>query len=65
MVTVRLPPCDPLRAGGAPGRREHRIEILAQEWRGEPLILRVSFQGYNDASDLDALLTALRDLLPQ
>ena len=58
MVSVRLPQCDShalwLRLA-----REHRIEVLAQDWRGEPL-LRVSFQGYNDADDLDALLVALR-----
>jgi isopenicillin-N epimerase len=57
MVTVRLPPCD----ADALRRRlfdEHRIEVVAQEWRGEPT-MRVSFQGYNDDSDLDALLEAL------
>ncbi|MHB8643854.1 MAG: aminotransferase class V-fold PLP-dependent enzyme [Gaiellaceae bacterium] len=57
MVTVRLPPCD----AEAVQRRlfdEHRIEVVAQHWRGEPT-LRASFQGYNDDSDLDALLEAL------
>jgi isopenicillin-N epimerase len=57
MVALRLPPCD----ADAVGRRlyaEDRIEVVAQEWRGEPS-LRVSFQGYNDDSDLDALLEAL------
>jgi isopenicillin-N epimerase len=61
MVAVRLPPCDAeelsLRL-----YRECRIEVLAQSWRGQPT-LRVSFQGYNDENDLDALLTALRKLL--
>jgi isopenicillin-N epimerase len=61
MATVRLPPCDAeelcLRL-----YRERRIEVLAQPWRGEP-ILRVSFQAYNDEDDLDALLAALRELL--
>ena len=42
--------------------RERRIEVLAQTWRGEPT-LRVSFQGYNDENDLDALVEALSDLL--
>jgi isopenicillin-N epimerase len=42
---------------------EHRIEVLAHRWNGIPL-LRVSFQGYNDASDSQALLEALRRLLP-
>jgi len=61
MVSVRLPPCDAY----AVGRRlfeEHRIEVLAQEWHGEPL-LRVSFQGYNDESDLAALVEALPSAL--
>ena len=31
---------------------------MAQTWRGEPT-LRVSFQGYNEEGDLDALLRAL------
>ena len=57
MVAVRLPPCD----AEAVGRRlydEDKVEVVAQEWRGEPS-LRVSFQGYNDESDLEALLQAL------
>jgi len=62
MVSVRLPPCD----ADAVQRRlfdEHRIEVVASEWRGEPK-LRVSFQGYNDDADLDALLEALPSVLP-
>jgi isopenicillin-N epimerase len=62
MATVRLPArCDAeelsLRL-----YREHRVDVLAKAWRGEPT-LRVSFQGYNDEDDLDALLTALQRLL--
>jgi isopenicillin-N epimerase len=61
MATVRLPPCNAeelcLRL-----YHERRIEVLAQTWRGEPT-LRVSFQGYNDEDDLDALLKALPELL--
>ena len=37
---------------------EHRIEVLAQTWQGEP-VLRVSFQGYNDEQDLEALSRTL------
>jgi selenocysteine lyase/cysteine desulfurase len=58
MVSFRLPPCD----ADELGRRlyqEHRIEVLAQDSRGAPT-LRVSFQGYNDERDLEALLGALR-----
>src|SRR5262249_61673037 len=60
MVAFRLPPCD----AEAVERRlfdEHRIDVVSQTWRGEPT-LRVSFQGYNDESDLDALVDALRQL---
>lgn len=61
MTSVRLPPCD----ARALARRlfdEHRIEVLGQDWRGEPL-LRVSVQGYNDERDLDKLLEALPSAL--
>ena len=57
MVTLRLAPCDPEEVG-ARLLCEHRIEVLAQEWRGMPT-LRLSFQGYNDERDLDVLLDAL------
>jgi isopenicillin-N epimerase len=61
MVAVRLPPCDAEELG-LRLYREHRIEVLAQDWRGQPT-LRVSFQGYNDESDLDELLSALPQVL--
>lgn len=43
---------------------ECRIEVPLTEWNGIHLI-RVSIQAYNDARDSDALLEALRSLLPQ
>ena len=58
MATVRLPPCNPFELG-ARLAHEHRVEVLAQEWRRQP-VLRVSFQGYNDEEDLAALSVALR-----
>jgi isopenicillin-N epimerase len=61
MVSVPLPPCDPKSLQ----RRlhdDHRIEIPCALWAGRPL-LRASFQGYNDESDLERLLAALRVLL--
>ena len=61
MVTLRLPPCD-VEQLSLRLFRERRIEVLAQSWREQPT-LRISFQGYNDESDLDALLTALPALL--
>src|SRR5262245_11860393 len=57
MVSFRLPPCDADELGRILFH-EHRIEVLAQAWRGVPT-LRVSFQGYNDERDLEALLGAL------
>lgn len=43
---------------------EHKIEVPLIEWNGMQLI-RVSIQAYNDRSDADALLEALKYLLPQ
>ncbi len=57
MVTAELPELD----HEALKRRlyaEHRIEIPLQRFDGRPVI-RASFQGYNDESDLDVLLAAL------
>lgn len=57
MVALELPPCDAEEVQ----RRlldEHAIEVIAREWEGRPL-LRVSFQGYNDESDLERLLEAV------
>jgi selenocysteine lyase/cysteine desulfurase len=41
---------------------EHRIEVPVFE-RGEERFIRVSFQGYNDAADLERLRDALAALL--
>ena len=61
MVSVRLPPCDP-NALHTRLFHERGIEVVCDAWRGEPYI-RVSLQGYNDDSDLDALLDAVPELL--
>ncbi len=37
---------------------KHRIEVPLLRWNGDSFI-RVSFQGYNDEADADALLGAL------
>ena len=61
MVSLRLPPVDAEELG----RRlfhERRIEVIARDWRDQPT-LRISFQGYNDENDLDALVDALAHLL--
>jgi isopenicillin-N epimerase len=63
MLTAPLPDCDAEELQ----RRlydEHRIEVpLARARNGRPTTIRVSFQAYNDESDLEALLRALRRLL--
>jgi isopenicillin-N epimerase len=61
MASLPLPPCD---ADEVQRRllEEHAIEVLAREWEGRPL-LRVSFQGYNDESDLERLLEAVPAVL--
>ena len=61
MVAAPLPDCD----ADELQRRlfdEDGIEVLARAWNGRPL-LRASFQGYNDESDLERLLEALRKRL--
>jgi isopenicillin-N epimerase len=61
MFSVKLPDCDPVDLQ----RRlleEYHIEVVAQRWHDLPL-LRVSIQAYNDESDLEALINALRRLL--
>jgi isopenicillin-N epimerase len=62
MFTVQLPAVNPhdlqKRLIG-----DHNIEVVASYWNQLPL-LRVSIQAYNDTSDCDALLQALRACLP-
>jgi isopenicillin-N epimerase len=62
-VTIRLPDLDPIELH----RRlyeEHRIEVPVYRWNGGTW-MRVSFQGYNDQEDVDALVAALERLLPE
>lgn len=44
--------------------QQYRIEVPCIEWNGQHLI-RISVQGYNTEADLDALVTAVGELLPQ
>jgi isopenicillin-N epimerase len=63
MAAFPLPACD----AAALQRRlceEYRVEVPIIEWNGGQLV-RVSVQGYNTAQDVDALLDALKWLLPQ
>lgn len=43
---------------------EHRIEAPVIRWNGTSL-LRISVQGYNAREDLEALLAALKRILPR
>jgi isopenicillin-N epimerase len=63
MVTLRVPEDAPR---GLQERLydEHRIEVPVVERGGERFI-RVSFQGYNDAADLERLKSALDELLAE
>lgn len=43
---------------------EYKIEVPLTEWQSRQFV-RISIQGYNDQNDVDALLLALKILLPQ
>jgi isopenicillin-N epimerase len=43
---------------------EYRVEAPVTGW-DEKRFLRVSFQGYNTRDDLEAVVTALENLLPE
>ena len=43
---------------------EFQIEIPVIEWN-QRYFLRISYQGYNEISDLEKLYTALKDLIPR
>jgi isopenicillin-N epimerase len=63
MVAMPVPACDTQ----ALQRRlweAYRIEIPCYQWRGHSIV-RLSVQGYNSQKDLDALVAALRVLLPE
>jgi isopenicillin-N epimerase len=62
MVSVRLP--DPIDTQALSRKLydEYRIEVPFQHWHGHNF-MRLSFQGYNDPADAEALLDALQILL--
>ena len=62
MAAFPLPPCD------AEWLKRtlydvYGVEVPITLWNGRPFV-RVSIQGYNNHSDVDALVAALRELLP-
>jgi isopenicillin-N epimerase len=63
LAAFPLPACD---VEGVKRRLydELAVEIPVYSWNGQPLI-RLSVQGYNTQADVDALLEALKVLLPQ
>jgi isopenicillin-N epimerase len=63
MATMPLPPCD-LPALKRRLYDQYRIEIPTTQW-GDVQCLRISVQGYNTRSDVDRLLSAVGELLPQ
>ncbi len=64
MVSLLLPRLADRRAFQARLYRDYRIEIPCVDW-GPHHLIRVSVQGYNTPAEIDALLNALADLLPQ
>ncbi len=63
MGAAPLPPVGDVPAFQARLFDEHRVEVPCITWNGRPYI-RVSVQGYNTREDIDALLKALRAILP-
>lgn len=61
MCAVWLPECDP-DALKARLYNEHRVEAPLFRWNKQPLI-RLSFQAYNDQSDVDAVVDGLSRLV--
>ncbi len=61
MVAMPIPPCEPLELQMAL-LAKYRIEIPVFRWKDHH-IARVSAQGYNTQSEMDALVEGLTDLL--
>ena len=63
MVSMPVPRCDPTQLK-ARLYDDYHIEIPCFDWQ-DHTIVRVSVQGYNTESQMDHLVTALTELLPQ
>ena len=64
LAVVRLPHVRDLSAFQNQLLQRYNIEVPCIEWNGQHFI-RISVQGYNTEADLDALVTAIGELLPQ
>jgi aspartate aminotransferase-like enzyme len=64
MAIAPLPPIRDLSEFQGQLYQQYRIEVPGIQWNGEDFI-RISVQGYNTASDIDVLISALTELLPQ
>lgn len=63
MAAAALPPIADLPAFKKRLYERYRVEIPCVAWGGRQFI-RISIQGYNTERDVDALLDALREMLP-
>jgi isopenicillin-N epimerase len=63
MAAVRLPQVGDLSAFQSQLLQQYSIEVPCIEWNGQHFI-RISVQGYNTEADLDALVTAIGEILP-
>jgi isopenicillin-N epimerase len=64
MAVVRLPRVRDIAAFQRELLHHYRIEVPCMEWNDQHFI-RISVQGYNTKRDLDALVTAIGELLPK
>ena len=62
MVTARLPAEVDHELLKERLYNEYKIEVLSHLWQDQPFI-RLSFQAYNEASDLEKLVEALKEIL--
>jgi isopenicillin-N epimerase len=62
LAVAPLPPIADLAAFKAALYNDYRVEIPCTEWHGQQFV-RISVQGYNNQSDIDALVGALQKML--
>jgi isopenicillin-N epimerase len=62
LAVAPLPSIADLAAFKAALYNDYRVEIPCTEWHGQQFV-RISVQGYNNQSDIDALVGALQKML--